>query len=129
MNLPAVHTVRENLGKSSASGDDTNLLQEDKFLKAYAEIVVGIQFYRNDDYDAAIGYLCGGAMQLQQAMDHHPQSHDPQELLFKTDQQKLIAGVRALAKGAIVKSRNQQASKVSAVSGGETDISCPGGEN
>jgi hypothetical protein len=123
--LPSVYSIRQNIAPSSTSGEE--LFKENKELKAYAQMVVGIQFYRNDDFDVAIGYLCGGALKLERALAERPQLTSADERLFKLEQQKLISGVRALATDAIHQAGQRPESSISAVSGGSA--SCPVKEN
>jgi hypothetical protein len=123
--LPAVYSIRENLGQTSTSAEQ--LFKENKALKAYAEVAVGIQFFRNDDFDAAVGYLCGGALKLERALAARPAAHTPDEQLFVREQRQLIDGVRALGGQAIQKASERPDSAVKAVAG--TANVCPAGGN
>jgi hypothetical protein len=125
MQLPAVYSIRENIGQSSASAEQ--LFRENRILKAYAEVVVGIQFYRNDDFDAAAGYLCGGALKLEKTIAARPTPVTSEEQLFVKEQQKLISGVRDLGGDAIKRAAQSPASSITAVSAGAS--TCPAKEN
>jgi hypothetical protein len=122
--LPAVFSIRQSIGKATTSPEQ--LFHENKMFKGYAELVVGIQFYRNDDFDAAAGYLCSGALKLETTLKSRPAPITPEEKLFERQQQQLIDGVRAIGADAIRRAAQSSSSSISAVSVGPA--ACPAKE-